>query len=206
MYSPSAGPSCIICCIVFHSHPDRNEFWLRRDFTRCCIYFYILCHCSGKISPPSDKQNLEKWLKMDLLWTKCDQRALQLFEVFFLPLKAVELLSRSPCAYFCWQRDNRGAEMSADKSNANRRKQWGKKKHFVIPVLPKRHQRPPPWAGYCLKSVQCAAHSRCLQTPMKLVKQPKMLLSLSFLSADKGSKVRKLTLKNKREKNPDSGW
>lgn len=30
--------------------------------------------------------------------------------------------------------------MSADKSNANRRKQWGGKKHFVIPVLP---QTPP---------------------------------------------------------------
>lgn len=53
--------------VVLFSHPDRNEFWLRLDFTRCCIYFYILCHCSGKISPPSDKQNLEKWLKMDLL-------------------------------------------------------------------------------------------------------------------------------------------
>ena len=56
---------------------------------------------------------------------------------------SVELLSRLPSAYFffCWQHDNSEAQMSVDKSNANRRKEKKKKRqkktqHFVFAVLP----------------------------------------------------------------------
>lgn len=125
---------------------------------------------------------------MDLLWTKVWPKSL---EALWSILPAAQSCEAAQPLTFCiffllttWQQRSRD-----ERRQVQRKQKKRKKKHFVIAVL---HQTSPPWTGHLLKSMQC------LQTSMKLVKQPKMLLSC--LSADEGSKVRMLThKKNKKE-------
>lgn len=192
MCSPSAGPSCIICCIVFHSHPDRNEFWLRRDFTRRRIYFYILCHCSGKISPPFRQtkpgemakngfalnKSVTKEPHSSLKSSSCRSKLRSCSAAHLVHIFADNVTIEQ-------QRWVQTSPTQIEESNGE------KKKHFVIPVLPQMPPAPSSLSGIssekravcCSQQVSADANETCKTTQNA---------PLSLLSADKGSKVRKL--------------
>lgn len=138
---------------------------------------------------------------MDLLWTKVWPKSLAaLWSVLPAAQSCGAAQPLTFCIFFCWQHDNRKAEMSVDWSNANRRKEFKKKNNLSLQSSPKHHPALLPEQGILWKAYSQQVSADTNETCKITQNAPLSSVCWQRIKSENAD-----TLKNNK-KNPDSWW